>query len=278
MNDEKLCYIVRDLLPSYVDCLTSETSNDLVKEHIEKCEECKSIYEKMTHSIQKEKTNNKKEISFLKKYRKVLSITIVTASLVVAALSAGMAYFAWLFFTGGNPKVQNIVSEYGEWEEFLGYSNLDVFPIVLPDSASDVDYYCYCRDTLFDPKCQVYLTCTYDTQDYNNEVKRLSEIDESMGGKTQEILYDENCFSYPAYVAVNSSNYCYEYALLLEDEDKIVYVFTQNIKKEDVIFSKNYLAQDYMKENSDKTNDKYNIYMFRDDKIDGWQSTYGKYR
>ncbi|MEA4934147.1 MAG: zf-HC2 domain-containing protein, partial [Lawsonibacter sp.] len=39
--DKKLdCEIVRDLLPSYVDKLTSETTNRAVEEHLSGCPDC----------------------------------------------------------------------------------------------------------------------------------------------------------------------------------------------------------------------------------------------
>ena len=41
------CEVIRDLLPSYVDKLTSEVTNDIVKEHLTGCKECTGEYERM---------------------------------------------------------------------------------------------------------------------------------------------------------------------------------------------------------------------------------------
>ena len=41
------CEIIKDLLPSYIDELTSEVSNKAVKEHLAECEECRAYYEEM---------------------------------------------------------------------------------------------------------------------------------------------------------------------------------------------------------------------------------------
>ena len=47
----KQCEIVQDLLPLYVDEACSETSMEMVREHIEGCPECRAIYQKMrTHT------------------------------------------------------------------------------------------------------------------------------------------------------------------------------------------------------------------------------------
>ena len=41
------CDTIRDLLPLYADGLTSQTSNLLIEEHIQVCEECKAMLEQM---------------------------------------------------------------------------------------------------------------------------------------------------------------------------------------------------------------------------------------
>ena len=43
----KQCEIVQDLLPLYVDGACSESSTAMVKEHLESCSECKTLYEKL---------------------------------------------------------------------------------------------------------------------------------------------------------------------------------------------------------------------------------------
>lgn len=46
------CEIIRDLLPSYIDELTSEESNWEIKEHLKTCPECKKYLEEMKESLQ----------------------------------------------------------------------------------------------------------------------------------------------------------------------------------------------------------------------------------
>ena len=41
------CEIIRDLLPSYIDGLTSQESNRLVEEHLESCAECREYLKEM---------------------------------------------------------------------------------------------------------------------------------------------------------------------------------------------------------------------------------------
>ena len=46
------CEIVRDLLPLYIDHVTSEVTSDYVKKHLAECESCSRIYESSKESIQ----------------------------------------------------------------------------------------------------------------------------------------------------------------------------------------------------------------------------------
>ncbi len=44
----KHCAIVRDLLPMYIEELTSEESGEFIREHLSQCDECRAEYERMT--------------------------------------------------------------------------------------------------------------------------------------------------------------------------------------------------------------------------------------
>ena len=68
MKNNIPCEMIKDVLPSYVDKLTSDVTNNLVEEHINECEECKNTLEAMQDStIGNIGEDDKKEIDFLKK-------------------------------------------------------------------------------------------------------------------------------------------------------------------------------------------------------------------
>ncbi|MBR5336861.1 MAG: DUF4825 domain-containing protein [Lachnospiraceae bacterium] len=87
------CEVIRDLLPSYVDGLTSDVSNRLIEEHLKECEGCRSIYTSMKdpEGLQdgraEESEIEKKEIDFLKKNRKrngrILICSIIGVAVVL---------------------------------------------------------------------------------------------------------------------------------------------------------------------------------------------------
>ena len=44
MSDKLRCEIVQDLLPSYVDGLTSDETNEAIKDHLADCVSCRDMY------------------------------------------------------------------------------------------------------------------------------------------------------------------------------------------------------------------------------------------
>ena len=154
-------------------------------------------------------------------------------------------------------KVITDIEEYG-FNGFKGYSNLDVFPDNIPDDGTDAQYYYEYKDGIFDPYYQIYLKCTYVTPKYFDEVRRLKRIKEDYQGTIQKIRYNTEDFEYPAYVAIYGYDGCYEYALLDEDNQTIMYIFTQWAKSDDIKFEKAYLPHDFMLD----TEHTFSIYMF----------------
>lgn len=72
MNSRISCDVIKDLLPSYVDELTSEASNILIREHVRDCESCRRTLASMQGglSFAKAAEKEKREIDFLKKNKR----------------------------------------------------------------------------------------------------------------------------------------------------------------------------------------------------------------
>ena len=89
------CKIVRDLLPSYIDDLTDEVTNEFINEHIADCPECAKFLSQMNGDIKLDVINQEKEIKYLKKIRRRVKQTIAIVSLIViivAACAVGYVY------------------------------------------------------------------------------------------------------------------------------------------------------------------------------------------
>lgn len=98
MYEKIPCEIIRDLLPSYVDGLTSEKTNEAVENHVADCADCKTTLDFMREGEKEnEKTDEKKEIDFLKKARRKKTqsvvIGVLTAALIIAVAIIAKVYF-----------------------------------------------------------------------------------------------------------------------------------------------------------------------------------------
>ena len=92
------CDIIRDLLPSYIDGLTSGESNHLVDNHLETCEDCKRFYMQMKREISNEKDSISKNINpFIKikkdAVRKIILAIVITASICAVLWETYQDYY-----------------------------------------------------------------------------------------------------------------------------------------------------------------------------------------
>ena len=87
------CEIIRDLLPSYVDELTSEESNRVIEEHLKTCAACRSVLNAMKEEVRTNDSveENKKAIKPFQKLRrrvwKAMGITVVVCVLLLGGLT-----------------------------------------------------------------------------------------------------------------------------------------------------------------------------------------------
>ena len=95
MENKISCAVIKDLLPSYLDELTSEESNQMIEAHINECDECRTTLENMRapEIDEKQIEIEKKEIDFLKKNRKHLETILgVTIGLAISIAIAGLIF------------------------------------------------------------------------------------------------------------------------------------------------------------------------------------------
>lgn len=99
------CAVIKDLLPSYAEDLTSPETCELVREHLQECPDCQSVYEAMHEEIPTETEGNcgiaadASEIDYLKKVRNTGRKKII-ASVLTVLLLAGGAVFAKVYLYG----------------------------------------------------------------------------------------------------------------------------------------------------------------------------------
>lgn len=91
----KHCAIVRDLLPMYIEELTSEESTAFVREHLSQCDECRAEYERMTAPTPPPPAPSKWgswKDACQKEIKKQRRRTILLVLLCIALLWWGIAY------------------------------------------------------------------------------------------------------------------------------------------------------------------------------------------
>ena len=78
------CDIIMDLLPSYIDGLTSDASNEVIEEHIKTCVSCRQDLEEMQKSYTVEKIEfDSEKVKPFKKVRRVMRLKVFIAMLGV---------------------------------------------------------------------------------------------------------------------------------------------------------------------------------------------------
>lgn len=211
----------------------------------------------------------------MKKNKRLIGKIVILGAIILGLLAA-CAVLTLYFFTSIKDTYATVdIAKYGEWEghvenEGLGRNcGLNIFPESLEKTQNENYYYFYQSTNLSLDKTIIYLEATYDTVGFQEEIARLSEIkcDYNLNGEkvTKQIVYDEELFEYPPYIATYCSDLSYEYALIKQEESKIVYIYANQINFKDIL-PENYIPVEKQKESLYEGNsmDNINIYFLKD--------------
>ena len=80
------CDVIRDLLTLYADGLTSISSNEMIEEHLQSCDDCKSVLEQYNQPIIVEPFPQK-EVDYLKKVKKRIVAERIRLLIIATAIS-----------------------------------------------------------------------------------------------------------------------------------------------------------------------------------------------
>lgn len=90
MKKKEECKIIQDLLPNYIENLTSRETNEYIENHLKDCDECVKILKDMGEEITLDKIDEKKKIDYLKKIKHrnklIISIILIIAILLIMIL------------------------------------------------------------------------------------------------------------------------------------------------------------------------------------------------
>lgn len=99
MREKLSCEIVQDLLPGYIDGLTSSETNRAVEEHLAECDNCRQMYERMKENETSENPQDEKEIDYLKKVRQKNRFNMMVGVIILLVFFAVYTY--WQVFQAG---------------------------------------------------------------------------------------------------------------------------------------------------------------------------------
>lgn len=89
------CDIVRDLLPSYLENMTSQVSNQYIDEHLKSCEECRNICKQMGEEIKievvPEVKNFKKYLNNVKVKYSMIGLFIIGIIAIITCVIVNLA-------------------------------------------------------------------------------------------------------------------------------------------------------------------------------------------
>ncbi|MBP5702758.1 MAG: helix-turn-helix transcriptional regulator [Lachnospiraceae bacterium] len=178
----------------------------------------------------------------LRKLIKNQTFTIAVLVIIAFAFLAVLKYFlglifvlSMLFFDYSKP--MNDVEGLDKYdkqyltEEFSGDMTSHFF--LFPDDLSnteDADFRYEYKVGLLDTDASFFLTATYSDEAFEAEVERISGItctvNDGNEDHTQAVIYDEDMYRYPAYIAIDGYCHTYEYALIDEANSRVIYVLT----------------------------------------------------
>lgn len=88
------CEIIKDLLPSYVDELTSAESNEEIEAHLKYCSECNDYLKGIQKEIEIEKIEKDKNIEIFIKLRQK-TVRIIICAVMILAVIVAIIYGRW---------------------------------------------------------------------------------------------------------------------------------------------------------------------------------------
>ena len=109
------CEMIRDLLPLYIDGLTSEASNQEIEKHLKTCKECRNYYQEMTGELPDPAPMSQEEIrdvELMKKIRKKgrkKFVGFLAAGILAAALLLSFGFS----LTVSRVKFEDVELDYG---------------------------------------------------------------------------------------------------------------------------------------------------------------------
>ena len=177
----------------------------------------------------------------------VLIVIVAVICLLAAGTLTGVRLMYRLIY--GRTTVYTDISDYGKRYHKGVNSALSVFPQDVGEGEQD-EYYFRLQDEIFSPVCQIYLKKKYTPDQFEKEQKRLEELELSYQGQVNNLYLDTEHYSNPAYVAAANWNDRFEYAIMLENLNTVIYVYLQNMNEDEIRMDQTFLPSYFEDDNA----------------------------
>lgn len=246
------CDIIKDLLPLYAEGLASEKSRAAIEEHLEECDDCRTVYRKMTEpkppvhydrepaeSFQRYVKKNKRKLAL--KTAAVTVIVVLLGVLIRLIAVGGLAVFLAVDGQAAEIYEDTDVNHYSRYmgenaeKEYADKWNMkeEIFPEKITADMQVADYKMVYYNP-WDAQYLSYLVVEYEAEAYRAEVERLEKY-----ASTEYLgYYGAEGFAEGWKLLAMEADPYYGFVYALETEDrKIVYV--------ELIFCNYFMDLDY---------------------------------
>ena len=141
----------------------------------------------------------------------------------------------------------NDIDRYGQWENSERRSSLYLFPESIENINVVEYYYEFQQISVISPSYLIFLKCQYDQTTFETALRGVSQVAYVSNGKEAKVIYDETHFQLPAYVAVYENDLFFEYVLIDEERQMLLFVFLQYTDIE-IPFDKQFLPKTWRQE------------------------------
>ena len=165
---KKECSLIQNLLNDYINSSVSDDAEDVIKEHLEKCKDCKSLYMQMKSDNCKSKEQEvKSHKDYLKKFNKKLSllkkiiiVLLIILFIIFVPFVSRLIHNTYILDSAYNKlqSMQNMNEYYAKREDILLYDYTSNFS----SSCSITEYYY---------KNGKYKMVCYSKNDYENKYR-----------------------------------------------------------------------------------------------------------
>lgn len=182
--------IIKDLIPSYIDGMTSEESNRLIEEHVANCPACKKYLEDMKKTLAINTVEETKKVDILKKVkksnRKKVIYSILSTLGIITLILGGLYWYYGRMWTTSSDDITQSIQQIDSTVEITYTPKKKNQVLLYTDipSQNQLTYIIYAtRKTPFDPPLPEKLTFSIEFLD--------ADTIYLPDGQTQHIMDDD---------------------------------------------------------------------------------------